>query len=693
MEEVVAKCGGGVMDDGFLEEFEHDSISHGTCHDVEFRHLTWLEFFAAYALSRMKSPLQAIASCAEVVGMEEQTAPFWKFVCGLVGQKHLGNVLESLQTAFFQQHSTELERRQWVQLACSCVAEAAQQLSSDESLEEKLVFLEEACTAVIPSEVDVSNSRLGVVDAQMLSITLRHSPHVNTLSMSYCGLKADHCKALGSGLTHIQDLCILGNPGLHDTRGLDMLAKVIADCGAPRLTLLNAQDNRLNIDDCAAIRLLFSTVASLRELYIGYNYFGTAGLSELQESLSKSKLELLDVRDAELDGETGRVLADIIGVNQHLKYLYIEDNVLSDGGVCDLLRGVGHNFSLQVVDFSDTGVDDRVVGAVSTCLSQRARQTKMAGFSSPPRLTLRFHYNEISREALENLAHNAPEGSKDRVECGPILVDGGEIVHQGYRNFFEEYTLRGSGDDLDMCSEGIDNNGAKQIATFVKENSDVQALDLFDNAIGDPGVAALCDALRVNTTLRGLDMTRNRVGGAGLVSMAAALATETSTRTLQFINLCRNPVFSTTPGVDSRGKQEALHQLVAMSSLRCVGLSFTGLGDTECEVIGDALTSPRCCLSVLLLTGNGISDEGAAALCSGLEKNMSMKFVDFSNNRICSAGSERISQCLERRKKQGSPLRQVWMEGNPADPEVYTGCMVNGRISFWSVTDFMNTYL
>ena len=324
MEEVQDRCGKEVIAYGFVEDLgKGESPSMGTYHKAEFCHLDLSKFFAAFALSRLKSPLSKIASCVKEMNVDTETALFWKFVCGLVDLKHLREILECLQAAFFKQHSTgELEKRQWVRLACSCVAEAVQQLSSDESVDEKRVFLEEACAAVIPRMVDVQNSRLSVTDTQVMSIALIHSLHVYSLDVSRCGLKAEHCKALGSGLTHIQELRIDGNPGLHDDRGLDMLAKVIVDCGAPQLTLLNAQDNGLDIDDCAAIRLLLNTVASLRELFMGCNYLGTAGLSKLQEPLSNSNLEHLDVENNNLDSRAGHILADIVGVNERLKYLF-----------------------------------------------------------------------------------------------------------------------------------------------------------------------------------------------------------------------------------------------------------------------------------------------------------------------------------------------------------------------------------
>ena len=691
VEEVVAKCGREVMDYGFLEEFEHESVSQGPCHDVEFRHLTWLEFFAAYALSCKKSPLGAVELCMDTVGVEEETEPFWKFVCGLVDPKYLKDILACLRTAFLIHDRTKLRMRQGVRLASSCIAEVAQQVASDSSLEENRIYLVQASAAVIPSKVDVSNSRLSVVGAQALAITLRHSPHVKALNVSCCGLKADHCKALGSGLGYLQELRMPGNAGLHDDKGLDMLASVITVCGAPKLTVLVAHTCRLDMGDCNAVQLLLYTLPSLRELYIGVNVFGTAGLFELQESLFKAELTVLAFNDNELDSGAGRVLADIVKVNQHLEYMYVMHNVLGKRGVHDLLRGIGCSCSLQVVDFSDTDVGEGVVDAVSTCLSQRADQVETTGSLSPPPLTFLFHKNKMSKAALAELARNAPYGSRDRVECGSIVVEGGAVMDRGYGKFFENYARRGSEGDLDMCRQGVDDRGAEEIASLLKENSDVHVLDLGRNAIGDCGVSALCDSLRVNTTLLGLSLALNGISPAGFVSMATALAT--SNTTLQFISLCGNPVFQASTNVDSKVQQEALNKLLGMPSLRCLGLAGTRLEDAGCEVIGDTLASGGCFLTFLLLSGTGISDKGAEVLSAGLEQNTSMKYIDLCKNKITNAGAERICRCLEYREKQGSSLRQVWMEGNPADPEVYAGCMVNSTFGAFSVTDFMSTYL
>ena len=175
------------------------------------------------------------------------------------------------------------------------------------------------------------------------------------------------------------------------------------------------------------------------------------------------------------------------------------------------------------------------------------------------------------------------------VLCRAIVVKNGavHVADRDYGNFMEEFTQHAGAGDLDMCSQDIDDNGAAQIASLLTENGDAHT-DLKYNAIENSGIAALCNALCVNATLLVLDETGNTVRAAELVSTATVLTS--FNKTLQFINLSENPVFTATSGVAWEGQREALPHLVAMSSLDCLGLTDTaGLGDGKCEVIGDAL--------------------------------------------------------------------------------------------------------
>ena len=155
-------------------------------------------------------------------------------------------------------------------------------------------------------------------------------------------------------------------------------------------------------------------------------------------------------------------------------------------------------------------------------------------------------------------------------------------------------------------------------------------------------------------------------------------------------------MFSGTSDVEKKASREAVKRLVGVaSSLRFVDLGETGLGDAECDVIGTALTSDKCSLTFLGVTVNQISDVGVERLCSGLERNSTVQYIDLSDNQISNDGVERIGKCVELRAQQGCPILQVWLGENHADAAMLTGCMVDGQFAYpWPdvITSLIRAY-
>ena len=694
MKTVERVCGKEAVDLGFLNKFIVGASGWGigNSHQAEFLHLTWLEFFAAHHLCSYSSLCAAVRSCAEIVGVGEETEPFWTFVCGIVESKYLEGVLVCLQTTFSQQHHSEVEKRLWLWLVLRCVAEAAQKPTVSSSLAAKLQDVETASAAAVPGKVDLSNSRPSVADVQMLSISLQHSPHVQTLTLDQCRLSAAHCRALTSGLTHVKALKMYLNPGLHGD-GLRALTSSLDGSSCPILESVVMRNSVLDRDDCEAIACLLESVQSLRKLWLGYNYLSTAGVARLREPLTTSNIQLLDLRHNDLNSRAGGVLAEVIAESQHLQEVYVDDNRLGNSGVRMLLRGAEQSRSLEAITLSYTGVDDGVIGAVSACLSERGVRRLDKDNPAPfARLTIHLHGNQISRGSLEKIAYRSPADCQDWVKCGSLRVEGGVVVEQDYTEHFEKYAKQGRSDDLSIRKLGIGRSGAEQIASILRQNHTVEALSLGINSMGDRGVASLASALEVNTALRGLDLSGNGVSGAGLVAWARSLAEHN--RSLSVLRLSSNPVFSSSSGVEERVRCEALQRLVGeSSSLRFFDLTNTGLGDAECDAIGAALKSDKCFLAFLRVSWNAIGDAGVASLCSGLEKNSTVRFVDLSNNQVGNAGVERVRTCVESRTQQGCPILQFWLGGNRADAAMFTSCMVDGQFAYPSPPHTITTLI
>ena len=678
-------CGAEAIRLGFVDKFVVKATggSVGSAHEVEFRHLTWLEFFAAHRLCPAStSPCGAVRSCAEQVGVEEDTEQFWKFVCGLVPPKQLEVVLTCLQTIFFERNPSELEKRQWEWLAMRCIAEAAQQSPESSSPDGRHLNVQKASANVLPDNVDMNNSRLSVADAHVLSAALHHSPHIKALNMMRCSMSADHYAAFGGGLTHVKEMNMFGNTGLHGG-GLRALTGSLAQRSAVQLNELNLESCALNEEDSAAIEHLLHSVPSLRRLLLGLNHLGPQAVSRLQESLTKSKLELLGLRSVKLDSGTGQVLGAVCRGNQHLRALNVSDNDLGNDGARYLLSEVHCNPVLQALDLSRTSVNDGVLDAVSSCLLLRSNAQQEAHGAPVQRLVICLHGNNVSRDGLEEVARRMPADCQDRVECNSVTVKEGVVVERDYREFFTEFMRRGSKGDLVMQQHGLGDSGAEQTARLLRNDCNVHALDLDWNGIGDVGAASLATALEVNTTLGGLSLGYNRVGFAGVVSMATALMS--SRNSLVFLNLGGNPLCSDSASADERrAAQEAVQRLLlASSGLRFLSLSNTGLGDAECKAIGEALASGECRLSFLRLARNAISDKGIGFLCSGLEQNSTIQYVDLAANKIGNDGVERIRRCVDVRSQQDRlPLHRVWLGGNSMDADTLTNGMVNSAFAY-----------
>ena len=322
-----------------------------------------------------------------------------------------------------------------------------------------------------------------------------------------------------------------------------------------------------------------NAVTSLQCLSLIINPIGTSGLSKLQGSLSRSKLQELSIGYNGLDSGAGRILAGIVHTNQHLVYLYVAKNQLGNIGVSDLLEGVKDSRSLQWINLSSNSVDDDVIRHVSACISQRnAHQTNALGAISPQKpLTLKLHENSISRVALEELAQNTHSNKQDRVECGSVVVEGGSVKERDCQKLFKEQAQHCSDGQLNLDQLGIDDLGAKQISAALSVDRTLIVLDLSENDIGDSGAEALGNALRVNTSLRGLGLAWNRVGPVGFASMAKDLAESDSA--LKFISLGRNPLFP-AEAQDSNEcclARSSLDKLISASNLHCLSLRQTSL--------------------------------------------------------------------------------------------------------------------
>ncbi|XP_011270479.1 hypothetical protein CAOG_08838 [Capsaspora owczarzaki ATCC 30864] len=160
---------------------------------------------------------------------------------------------------------------------------------------------------------------------------------------------------------------------------------------------------------------------------------------------------------------------------------------------------------------------------------------------------------------------------------------------------------------VDFRRSGITDADALVIAEGLKENRNLQYLDLDGNQIGDAGAQAIGAALRNKAKLSILYLSRNKIGDTGARAIAEGLQTST-----------------------------------ALTDLR---MHTNQIGDAGAQAIGSALRN-KANLSILYLSNNKIGDIGARAIAEGLQTSTALTDLRMHTNQIGDAGAEAVGSAL-----------------------------------------------
>ena len=502
--EVRPLCGDAAEQLGFVEEFRTMSI-RGERHEVQFCHLSYQEYLAAYFVSCSADVTNELESCHQAIGFGEETVQFWRFVGGLLGRekvKVLTKFLNGVEAA--KDGSNTGKPTHPFQMRC--FAEAMEQPFTDDThvRELSVSHVQEAAMAFLPDTVDLSSQVLSLSDVHAVAVSLAHSRHVSTLDVSSTNLNHDSAQALCAhgGIQHLRCLRAVKNPCLHG-QGLAALAKSLGRYG--QLVYINVCDCCLDVDDCASLKHILITNKNLQTLYLSGNTMPAEALRFLRQSLASSQLRILGLPRTSMDAEGARVIGETLLANHHLEELILDCNPLGNGGAAFVLEGVKKANALNLLSMDSTNLDDGVMSSLSEVVKERALtpSAECDHRLSSMSLTVSLHGNSISASALAHLAQDIPHGSLVKIMCGMHAIKNGNMHKRDLSEYFSKYTQRGGKGDLQMHSQGIDKEGVIQITAQLEHDScSVVALLLGWNSIADDGAILLAKSLVSNTTLR-----------------------------------------------------------------------------------------------------------------------------------------------------------------------------------------------
>ena len=691
--EVRSVCGDTADYLGFLEEFRTVSV-RGERHEVQFCHLTYQEYLAAYFVSQLSDVENELQSCILAIGKDDGTIPFWRFVGGLLGREKVKVLMSFLSGS--EAAGVKTWRSANLLFQMRCFAEAMEQPChvDDQEEEQSTRSVAEAAEALLPSGVDLSQSVLSLSDIHALAVSLAHASHVISLNLSFSNLNSEHCQVLCSygGVQHLQSLDLRGNPSIHGS-GFAILADALGKNG--RLQYFDIDDCNLDIHDCAALKHILITNENLSSLFLTGNTFSSQALRLLQPALASSQLVHLDLRETGMDAEGAGVIGKVLSAICYLRTLRLHGNPLDNGGAAFVLKGAKKAKSLTSLSLDNTGVDDGVMPSLTATIQERAFAADHipSGQAVTVPLIITLHGNSISEMALRHLCRKMPRSSADQIECGMHIIQNGEICQRDLSESFTKYTEEGGKGDLSLRDMGINAEAIAQItAQLDSACCPVEALLLGSNSLHDDGTSLLAESLRSNSTLCGLGLDYNHIGSRGFAALSKVLVQANTS--LQWLELCNNPLCNGSDGFSAVESWHNLGELLTQAvSLKYLGLAHTGVGDEECRVIATALATNMGSISFIGLGENKISDSGATILSAGLEQNTTVELLDLSRNEIGEDRAVALSRCIQVREQQQCRLHRVWMGGNIVHDDQLVGCMVNTMCRYFSFSDAMATYL
>lgn len=187
-----------------------------------------------------------------------------------------------------------------------------------------------------------------------------------------------------------------------------------------------------------------------------------------------------------------------------------------------------------------------------------------------------------------------------------------------------------------MRYHGLGPLGAKALAIPLRENHDIEVLDLEGNWIEKEGASHLSDMIRENFFLTDINIAENRLGRDGADAICETLYKNES---LKSLNMSGN-------NLQDSGAEKVCTMLQKNTSLKHLYLSNNEFEDRAAFSFKDALSHNET-LETLDISWNHFRTHGAVAIAEGVQENYGLKSLMVAMNGFSDMGAEALGRALK----------------------------------------------
>ena len=267
---------------------------------------------------------------------------------------------------------------------------------------------------------------------------------------------------------------------------------------------------------------------NLTQLALAYNDLGPFIDVILQALTRNTKLEVLNLNSTNITGQVAQVLANVIRVNSNLKYLDLGNNNLGPSAI-RILQVLKVNHELIYLNLSSNLMTGQVVKDLAGVVKKSSRlevlnlsdndfKTSAAVIVEAlkeNRMLKTLYLNDnytVSEEIAEDLAiviKRNPNLEEVGISNNNLQSSATSIIQALKQN----HKLK----RLNLSKNNMTGKVAEDLASVIKNNSEIEALYLYDNDL-QLSVLAILQALKENSKLKLLNLNNNSISDSELVA-------------------------------------------------------------------------------------------------------------------------------------------------------------------------------
>ncbi|CAI2367823.1 unnamed protein product [Moneuplotes crassus] len=297
----------------------------------------------------------------------------------------------------------------------------------------------------------------------------------------------------------------------------------------------NLSFNHINIAGCQQICKLFYKDAEVLNIDLSHNPIENDGFMEILKSLKKNMMTrklYLNECGIKYDDEAPDVI-ECLKRNCSLIALSLGGNVISQGvleaieeelscnrGINDLIAPMFHDNKIKNHQLSLAGRGISNLDFLAKFIRENPQITGMNLEVDD------FHENEIAKVAKEL------EGNTG---INQFTMRGNKKRNR--RHVYDEDMSKSGGLSINVKRNKL--NKVEFLVNYLKDNRNIQVLDLSNNNIGNKGVKNITKLLETNEAITEINLSDNNIGTKGLNNLCSALSYNKSVVKL---DIRRNPI-------------------------------------------------------------------------------------------------------------------------------------------------------